>query len=75
MDDLEVLHGGLRDAPVEVQYIGLRVIVPDRGLVLQLDDALRVLVLPAGQQRLMLLGRQPPAVRPGPEPGQHRHPG
>lgn len=47
MDDLEVLHGGLCDTSVEVQYVGLRVIVPDRCLVLQLNDALRVLILPA----------------------------
>lgn len=59
MDDLEVLHRGLCDAPMEVEYVGLRVVVPDRGLVLQLDDTLCVLILPACQQRLMLLGRQP----------------
>lgn len=59
MDDLEVLHGGLGDTPVEVEYVGLGVVVPHRGLVLQLNDALRVLVLPACQQRLMLLGWGP----------------
>lgn len=59
MDDLEVLHRGLCDAPMEVEYVGLRVVIPDRGLVLKLDDTLRVLVLPACEQRLMLLGRQP----------------
>lgn len=47
MDDLEVLHRSLRDAPVEIKYIGLCVIIPDWRLVLQLNDALRVLVLPA----------------------------
>lgn len=47
MDDLEVLHRSLCDAPMEVEYIGLCVIVPDRCLVLQLNDGLRVLVLPA----------------------------
>lgn len=47
MDDLEVLHGGLSDAPVEVEYVGLRVVIPDRRLVLQLNDSLRVLILPA----------------------------
>ena len=47
MDDLEVLHGGLSDAPVEVEYVGLCVIIPDRRLVLQLNDTLRVLILPA----------------------------
>lgn len=47
MDDLEVLHRSLCDTPMEVEYIGLCVIIPDWCLVLQLDDALRVLVLPA----------------------------
>lgn len=47
MDDLEVLHRSLCDAPVEVKYIGLCVIVPDRRLVLQLNDALCVPALPA----------------------------
>lgn len=47
MDDLEVLHRSLRDAPVEVKYIRLCVIIPDWCLVLQLNDALCVLVLPA----------------------------
>lgn len=47
MDDLEVLHRGLRDAPVEIEYVGLRVVVPDRRLVLQLNDSLCVLILPA----------------------------
>lgn len=47
MDYLEVLHRSLCDAPVEIKYIGLCVIIPDWRLVLQLNDALRVLVLPA----------------------------
>lgn len=47
MDDLEVLHRGLCDAPVEVEYVGLCVVIPDRRLVLQLNDTLRVLILPA----------------------------
>ena len=47
MDDLEVLHRSLCDAPVEVKHIGLCVIIPDWRLVLQLNNALRVLVLPA----------------------------
>lgn len=55
MYDLEVLHGGLRDAPVEVEYVGLGVIVPHGRLVLQLNDTLCVLILPACQQCLMLL--------------------
>lgn len=47
MDDLEVLHGGLCDAPMEVEDVGLCVIIPDRRLVLQLNDTLHVLILPA----------------------------
>lgn len=47
VDDLEVLHRSLCDTAVEVKYIGLCVIIPDWRLVLQLNDALRVLVLPA----------------------------
>lgn len=59
MDDLEVLHRGLCDTPMEVEYVGLRVVIPDRCLVLQLNDTLCVLILPACKQRLMLLGKQP----------------
>lgn len=55
MDDLEVLHRSLGDAPMEVEYVGLCVIIPDWRLVLQLNDGLRVLVLPACQQCLVLL--------------------
>lgn len=47
VDDLEVLHRSLCDTAVEVKYIGLCVIIPDWRLVLQLNDALCVLVLPA----------------------------
>lgn len=47
VDDLEVLHRSLCDAPVEVEYIRLCVVIPDWRLVLKLNDGLRVLVLPA----------------------------
>ena len=82
MDDLEILDGRLRDSPVEVEHVGLGVVVPHRSLVVQLDHALRAFVLPAGQQGLVVLwnqnpealtgGTQPPAPpRPAP-PGHHR---
>ena len=50
MNDLEILDGGLSDSAVEVEHIGLRVIVPHRRLVVKFDHALCVLVLPPGQQ-------------------------
>ena len=46
VDDLEVLHRRLSDPAVEVQDVGLGVIVPDRGLVVQLDQVLHGFVLP-----------------------------
>ena len=46
MDDLEVLHRRLSDPAMEVQDVGLGVIVPDRGLVVQLDQVLHGFVLP-----------------------------
>jgi len=55
VDDLEILDGGLRDPAVEVEHVGLRVVVPHGRLVVQLDHALRALVLPAGQQGLVVL--------------------
>lgn len=50
MDDLKILDGGLSDSAVEVEHIGLRVIVPHRRLVVKFNHALCVLVLPPGQQ-------------------------
>lgn len=46
VDDLEVLHRRLGDPAVEVQDVGLGVIVPDRGLVVQLNQVLHGFVLP-----------------------------
>ena len=46
VDDLEVLHRRLSDPAVEVQDVGLSVVVPDRGLVVQLDQVLHGFVLP-----------------------------
>lgn len=67
MDDLEVLHRSLRDAPVEVKYVRLCVIIPDWCLVLQLNDALCVLVLPACQQSLVfLVGGEEASLKPNP---------
>lgn len=40
MDDLKVLDGGLCDAAVEIEHVGLGVVVPHGGLVVQLDQVL-----------------------------------
>jgi len=61
VDDLEVLDGGLGDAAVEVQHVGLRLLVPARALVPQGDQPLRVAV---GQQSLRLLGSRNIPVAP-----------
>lgn len=50
VNDLEILDGGLSDSAVEVEHIGLCVIVPHGRLVVEFDHALCVLVLPPGQQ-------------------------
>lgn len=55
VDDLEILDGGLSDSAVEVEHVGLGVVVPHGRLVVEFDDALRALVLPSCQQRLVLL--------------------
>lgn len=56
MDYLEVLDGGLGDSALEVEGIGATVLVPHRGLVVQLNEALQRLVLPAHQQPIAGLG-------------------
>lgn len=58
MDDLEILDGGLSDSAVEVEHVGLSVVVPHGRLVVKLDDAFRALVLPSCQQRLVFLKRR-----------------
>lgn len=50
VNDLEILDGGLSDSAVEVEHVRLRVVVPHGRLVVELDHALCVLVLPPGQQ-------------------------
>ena len=55
VDDLEVLDGGLGDAAVEVEHVGLRVVVPHGRLVVQLDQVLQTSVLPLAQQALLFL--------------------
>lgn len=40
---------------MEVENVGLRVVIPHGGLVVKLDHALCALVLPPRQQRLMVL--------------------
>ena len=72
MDDLEILDRRLRDSAVEVEHVGLRVVVPHRGLVVQLDHALRALVLPAGQQGLVVLRKPgPSSFKGGTQPLPH----
>ena len=55
VDDLEVLDGRLGDAAVEVEHVGLRVVVPQRRLVVQLNQVLKATVLPLAQQALLFL--------------------
>lgn len=43
--NLEVLNGRLCDPTVEVQHIGLSVLVPDRCLVVELDNVAHVFSL------------------------------
>lgn len=50
VDDLEILDRGLSDSAVEVEHVGLRVVVPHGRLVVKFNHALCVLVLPSGQQ-------------------------
>lgn len=53
--DLEVLDGGLGDAAVEVEHVGLRVLVPHRRLVVQLDQVVQGVAVPPAQDALLLL--------------------
>lgn len=55
VNDLEVFHRGLRDASVEVQHVGLRVVVPHGGLVVQLDEVFHGVILPPAEEALLLL--------------------
>lgn len=50
VNDLEVLDGGLSDPAVEIEHVGLCVIVPHRRLVVQFNDTFCALILPPGQQ-------------------------
>lgn len=54
--DLEVLDGGLRDSALEVEGVGASGFVPEWWLVVQLNEALQSLVLPAHQQPIAGLG-------------------
>lgn len=47
MDDLKVLDRGLRDPAMEVENVGLGVVVPHRGLIVELNHTLCVFVLPS----------------------------
>jgi len=50
VNNLKILDRSLRDSAVEVEHIGLSVIIPYRCLVVKFNHALCVLVLPPGQQ-------------------------
>lgn len=50
VNDLEILDGGLSDSAVEVEHIGLCIVIPHRRLVVKFNHAFCVLVLPPGQQ-------------------------
>lgn len=55
MDYLKVLHRCLSDSAMEVQDIGLSVIIPHWGLVVKLNQVLHGFVLPFWKQALMVL--------------------
>lgn len=55
VDYLKVLHRRLSDPAMEVQDVGLRVIVPDGRLVVQFNQVLHGFVLPFGKQALVVL--------------------
>lgn len=55
--NLEVLDGGVGDTAVEVENVGLGLIIPHRRLVVQLDNVVHVLVLPPHEQPIVVLGR------------------
>lgn len=49
MDDLEIFHRGLRYASVEVQHIGLSLLIPAWGFVYQSDQLVGVSIGMADQ--------------------------
>lgn len=55
--NLEVFNGGVGDAAVEVEDVGLGLVVPHRRLVVQLDHVVHVLVLPSHEEAVVVLGR------------------
>jgi hypothetical protein len=75
MDDLEIFHRRLRHPPVEIQDVRLSVVVPDRRLVVQLDQILHIFRLPTLDQTLALVlrvDRHPLLVQRHPRKN-HRH--
>ena len=55
MNYLKVFHRRLCYAAVEIQHVGLGVVVPHRGLVVQLNQVLQWMILPPVQETLLLL--------------------
>lgn len=58
MNYLEVFDRGLGNAAVEVEHVGLGVVVPHRRLVVQLDEVVQRVTLPPAQEALLLLHTQ-----------------
>lgn len=57
MHNLEVFDGGVGDTAVEVEDVGLGLVIPHRRFVVQLDNVVHVLVLPPHEQPVIVLGR------------------
>lgn len=71
VDDLEVFDRGLGDAAVEVEHVGLGVVIPDGRLVVQLDQVVQRVILPPAQEALLLLQHTHRDVVQGVPPTEH----
>lgn len=60
---LEVFDRGLGNTAVEVEHVGLGVVVPHRRLVVQLDEVVQRVTLPPAQQALLLLSYRNTVVK------------
>lgn len=60
---LEVFDRGLGNAAVEVEHVGLGVVVPHRRLVVQLDEVVQRVTLPPAQEALLLLHTEIPSYK------------
>lgn len=55
--NLEVFDGGVGDPAVEIEDVGLGLVVPHWGFVVQLDHVVHVPVLPSHQEAVVILER------------------